>query len=31
MTDAELPALWSYLKTVPPQGEKTARQQAGPV
>jgi cytochrome c553 len=30
MTDAELQAIWAYLKTVPAQGEKTARQQAGP-
>ena len=26
MTDEELHAVWTYLRTVPPKGEKTARQ-----
>jgi len=30
MSDEELDAIWAYLKTVPPKGEKTARQLAGP-
>lgn len=30
MTDDELRAIWSYLRTVPAKGEKTPRQLAGP-
>jgi cytochrome c553 len=30
MSDEELHAIWTYLGTAPPKGEKTARQRAGP-